>query len=107
MTDAVRRALRTAVQAFLGSIITSGILSTAETDGVVDFSALKKVAVSAAAAAVIAIITWTQNWLEDSKNVPALLKNEKGAVNAATVFFVLAAIAVAVWLVVNFDVVEK
>jgi hypothetical protein len=74
MPDALRRALRTFVQAFLGSIITSGILSTTETVGVVDWSALKKVAVSAVAAAVIALITWAQNYLEDTTTVPALLK---------------------------------
>lgn len=74
MPDALRRALRTFVQAFLGSIITSGILSTVQEAGVVDWSALKKVAVSAAAAAVIALITWAQNFLEDTTTVPALLK---------------------------------
>lgn len=74
MPDAARRALRTFVQAFLGSIITSGILSTTQEAGVVDWSALKKVAVSAAAAAVIALITFVQNFLEDTTTAPAFLK---------------------------------
>jgi len=74
MPDSLRRAIRTFVQAFLGSIITSGILSAVEETGVVDWSALKKVAVSAAAAAIIALFTWAQNALEDHTPMPALLK---------------------------------
>jgi hypothetical protein len=74
MSDAVRRSLRTFVQAFLGSIITSGVLSATQESGVVDWSALKKVAVSALAAAVIALLTFVQNSLEDHTTVPALLK---------------------------------
>lgn len=75
MSDALRRAVRTFIQAFVGSIITSGILSTASETGVVDWSAAKKVGVSALAGGVVAILTWAQNFLEDNTSVvPALLK---------------------------------
>lgn len=74
MSDAVRRAIRTFIQAFLGVLVTSGIFSAAAEDGVVDWSGLKKVGISAAAAAVVAVVTYIQNALEDSGTVPALLK---------------------------------
>lgn len=74
MSGAVRRALRTAIQAFLGSILTSGILSGIEVEGFVDLAALQKVGVSALAAGIIAVITWAQNALEDNTGFPALLK---------------------------------
>lgn len=74
MSDALRRAVRTFVQAFLGSLLTSGILSSFETAGVVDWAALKKVAISAAAGAIIALLTFVQNALEDNGTIPAVLK---------------------------------
>lgn len=74
MPDPIRRALRTFVQAFLGSLLTSGVLSAAATDGVVDWSALKKAGIAAAAAAVIALFTLAQNLLEDTTRFPAVLK---------------------------------
>lgn len=74
MNDPLRRALRTWLQAFLGSLITSGVLSAASADGVVDWSALKKALIAAAAGAVVALITFVQNHLEDSTAMPAILK---------------------------------
>lgn len=74
MSDALRRALRTFVQAFLGSVLTSGLLSAINETGVVDWSAIKKVAVSAAAAALIALLTFVVNALEDKGVMPALIK---------------------------------
>lgn len=74
MTDPIRRALRTFVQAFLGSLITSGVLSAASADGVVDWSAVKKAGIAALAAAIVAVFTFVQNWLEDSVGLPAILK---------------------------------
>lgn len=74
MTDPIRRALRTWLQAFLGSLITSGVLSAASADGVVDWSGVKKALIAAAAGAVVALITFVQNLLEDSTTMPALLK---------------------------------
>lgn len=74
MSDAVRRALRTFVQAWLGSLLTSGVLSATATDGIVDLSALEKAGVSALAAGFIALLSWLQNALEDNTRMPALLK---------------------------------
>lgn len=74
MTDPVRRAVRTFAQAFLGSLLTSGVLSAASTDGVVDWSALKKAGIAAIAGAVVAFLTFVQNVLEDNTSMPALLK---------------------------------
>ena len=74
MSDAIRRAIRTFFQTFVGVLISSGILSAAAEAGVVDWSALKKIVISAGAAAVVAVVTYIQNALEDSGTVPALLK---------------------------------
>lgn len=73
--DAVRRAVRTFIQAFLGSIITSALLSGAAQTGVVDWSLAKKAMIAALAAAIIATLTLVQNLLEDNTSVPALLKS--------------------------------
>ena len=73
MTDPVRRALRTFVQTLIGTVITSGVLSAAEESGVVDWSSFKKVGVSALAAAVVALLSFTQNALEDREAIPKLL----------------------------------
>lgn len=70
MTDPIRRALRTFVQAFLGSLITSGVLSAVAADGVVDWSAVQKAAVAALAAAAVAVVTLVQNLLEDHGALP-------------------------------------
>lgn len=74
MNDALRRAIRTFVQAFLGSIISSGVLSSVATDGVVDLSGIQKVGAAAFAAGLIALVSWAQNALEDGGAIPALLK---------------------------------
>lgn len=74
MNDAWRRAVRTFIQAFLGSILTSGILSAVTETGVVDWATAKKVAVSALAASLIAAITFAQNALESADVIPKLLK---------------------------------
>lgn len=74
MSDAIRRAVRTFFQSFIGVLISSGILSAIGEAGVVDWSALKKVGVSALGAGIVAVLTFVQNWLEDDGAVPALLK---------------------------------
>lgn len=74
MPDPVRRAIRTYIQAFLGSILTSGVMSSVSTDGVVDWSVLRKAGVAAAAAGIVALITFIQNVLEDTTSFPAVLK---------------------------------
>lgn len=74
MPDYLRRALRTFFQALLGSLLTSGVLSAASTDGVVDWSAAQKAGVAALAAGIIAAFTLVQNVLEDHTPMPALMK---------------------------------
>jgi hypothetical protein len=74
MSDALRRALRTFIQAFVGNIVANGVLSAASAAGVVDWSLLTKMLISAAAAGMIALLTFTQNALEDHTALPALLK---------------------------------
>lgn len=74
MTDAMKRALRTFIQSFVGSILTSGVLSGFAVDGVVDWSILSKVGVSSFVAGVIALLAFVQNALEDSKKLPTVLK---------------------------------
>lgn len=74
MTDPVRRAIRGWLQTFLGSLITSGVLSSFEAEGVVDWAILKKALISAIVAGVVAVITLVQNLLEDTTSFPALLK---------------------------------
>lgn len=73
--DALRRAVRTALQAFLGAVIGSGLLSAIGEQGVVDWSVAKKVVFSAAAAAIAALISWAYNALEDVGAVPKVMKS--------------------------------
>lgn len=52
----------------------SGILSGIAEDGVVDWSGLKKLGISAAFAGLVALLTFAQNALEDTTPVPAIWK---------------------------------
>lgn len=74
MSDALRRAVRTALQAFLGNLVASGVLSAAQESGVVDWSAAKKAVMAAAASGVIGMVSFVMNVLEDNTPTPALLK---------------------------------
>lgn len=74
MNDAIRRAIRTFVQVFIGTVLASGVFSAFATEGVVDWSALKKVGVSAICSAFVALLTYVQNALEDSGAIPSVLK---------------------------------
>lgn len=74
LPDSVRRALRTFLQAFVGILVTSGALSAITTEGVVDWAVLKKAAISAFAAGVVAVLTYVQNAAEDRGVIPAVLK---------------------------------
>lgn len=76
ISDPVRRAIRTGVQAFITAIIVNGGLSATATTGIVDWSALHKMGVSALFAAVAAVLSYAQNALEDNvAAVPAILKS--------------------------------
>lgn len=71
--DSFRRAVRTFFQAFVGVLLSSGILSAMSETAIVDWSALKKVGISALVAGVVALITWVQNFLEDKAVIPVVL----------------------------------
>lgn len=73
MSDPVRRTLRTFLQAFLGAIITSGVLSAFGTNGVIDVSILQKAGVSALGAGLTAMVTFIQNILEDNDSIPEVV----------------------------------
>lgn len=84
MNDALRRALRTFLQAFVGTLalllipfLSNLATSAGEVDGgIVDIStdALGNILIAATVAGVIALISWAQNELEDKTNMPAILK---------------------------------
>lgn len=71
MRDILVRAGRTALQTFLATVVASGILAVAA-DGSVDLAAIQAVAVSAGVAVVAALISFAQNWLEESTSVPTV-----------------------------------
>ena len=73
MNDAARRALRTFIQAFLGVLLTSGVLSAMTTHGIVDWTVLKKVFLAAFAAGITALLSWAQNALEDHGTIPQVV----------------------------------
>jgi hypothetical protein len=77
LPDAVRRALRTFVQAFIGVILAQSgaiLIDAQRGEYVLDLDWIKRILVSALVAAVIALITWIQNYLEDNTGVPAIGK---------------------------------
>lgn len=73
MTDAIRRGIRSFLWAFLGTIISSGILSGIGEAGVVDWAVIKKVGVSALAAGITGLISWVINALEDDDVIPQVV----------------------------------
>jgi hypothetical protein len=73
MSDTMRRTLRTFIQAFIGALLTSGVLSAFGTDGVVDFAIIQKGGVAALGAALTAAVTFVQNALEDKQVIPEVV----------------------------------
>lgn len=77
MSDAIRRALRTFFQAFIGVILAQSApiaLSASKGEYILDIDWLMRISVSGVAAAVIAVLTFAQNWLEDNTKFPSMLK---------------------------------
>jgi len=76
MNDALRRAIRTAIQAFTGVILAQVTLITIDIAGgyVPDINWIKRVGASAAVAAAISLVTWLHNYAEDNSSFPAILK---------------------------------
>jgi hypothetical protein len=73
MSDPIRRALRTFIQSFVGALLASNVLSAVAEQGVVDWSALKKAATAAAFAAIVAVLTYVQNAVEDKAGTALLV----------------------------------
>lgn len=74
MSDAVKRGLRTFVQAALGVVALQGVALIADAnDGVIDANLWQRAGMTAAASGFIAVVSWAQNALED-KTGKALLK---------------------------------
>jgi hypothetical protein len=83
MTDAVRRALRTFAQAFIGTFILVAVpwatnIVTAIVNAKpyeLDFNVLQSAGIAGVFAGGIAIVSWVQNALEDHGTVKPMLKN--------------------------------
>jgi hypothetical protein len=82
MPDSLRRAIRTFVQAFVGTLAVLAIpaltdlvrsISSAEPYEI-DFRFWQGVVIAACASGVIALVSWLQNFLEDKGAVPSVLK---------------------------------
>lgn len=77
LPDAVRRAARTFVQAFVG-VLAAQVLAVAagfqQGTWVPDVDWLKRVLISACGAGVIALFAYIQNYLEDNTGFPAIGK---------------------------------
>lgn len=67
MPNYVVRAIRSFLWSFLGTILASGILSSVAADGIVDWSLVSKVLVSAVAAGITGVISFVVNLLEDTR----------------------------------------
>lgn len=79
LPDWLRRALRTALQAFIGTLLAQWAALAVAPGDVPAWSILQRVAIAAAVAALIAFLTALQNVLEDTSGV-ALLKAKPGEV---------------------------
>jgi len=77
MSDALRRGIRTFVQAFTGTILfqlAAVMLDISQGNWVPDLDFLKRLALSAMISGVVSIVSFLQNWAEDSGAVPSVLK---------------------------------
>lgn len=72
--DAIRRAVRTFVQAAVAMIVLqAGALALDAEDGVIDVDLWRRVIITAIVSGAIAVATWVQNALED-RTGKAILK---------------------------------
>lgn len=88
MSDAVRRSIRTFLQAFLGVILAQAgaiALDAQKGEYVLDVEWIKRIGISAIVAGVIAVLTFTHNALEDNTSFPSVLKaSASGGQNPVT-----------------------
>lgn len=67
MSDALKRALRTFVQAFIGTLLASQVLQgIVETGEIASGDVIQRALVSATAAGLIGLLSWAQNALEEA-----------------------------------------
>ena len=89
MPDALRRSIRTFLQAFCGVIIAQSgaiLLDAQKGEYVLDIEWIKRIGVSAAVSGVIALVTFIQNYAEDNSNFPSMLKaSASGGQNPVTI----------------------
>lgn len=70
MRQVLIRVARTFAQAFIGTLLTMGVLSGVTETGVLPgWPVWQQLFVSAAAAGVIAVLAFAQNWLEETRPV--------------------------------------
>lgn len=82
MSDALRRAIRTFLQAFIGTFILVAVpWATNIVTAIVkaepyelNFDVLQSAGIAAVFAGAIALVSWIQNALEDTTGTPAILK---------------------------------
>lgn len=83
LPDSLRRAIRTFVQAFVGTLALLAVpaltdlvrqISSAEPYKI-DFAFWQGVVIAACASGVISLVSWLQNVLEDHTPMPAILKS--------------------------------
>ena len=72
--DAVRRAIRTFLQAFIGLLLASLAGEHLAPNTVPTWDVVQRLLIASAFGATIALLAWLQNYLEDNTNFPALLK---------------------------------
>lgn len=79
VSNAVKRAVRTFIQTFLGVLLSSPLLGQVQAElaggQAPDWHLLGNLAASGIAAGIVATLSWVQNALEDGDSIPMLLKN--------------------------------
>ncbi|HAM57619.1 MAG TPA: hypothetical protein DCQ64_20280 [Candidatus Rokubacteria bacterium] len=74
LADALKRATRTFVQSFVGTLLATWMALNLSPGTLPDTDTAKRVLIAATVAGVIALLSWTQNALEDAGAVPKVLK---------------------------------
>lgn len=72
MRDAAVRAARTFFQSLIGAFLATSVLTSISSNSTIDADALQRAGISALAAAIIALLSFIQNALEDASGKTAL-----------------------------------
>lgn len=81
LRDALYRAVRTFLQAWIGSFLLLVAGAPLAPGTIPDLDWVRRVALASAWAALIALLSWVQNLLENNTSMPALLKPSPPAHN--------------------------